>query len=282
MLTDNPYTDEPFSYGSGEGTGAGLLETGQETSYHPGDDGDLKHGIAHSYDVLTTGQYAGTTDITINGKTLAMSNACVKDKNTGIFWAREVPQDQIGTGTDGKLFWEAWTLRDKTDISFQASNSTIHSGASDFSIEALCIGRKFSVTGSTDNDGTYTVTAITTSQITVSESLTEESTGATISIETVGDVIWNVVDQANGNLLAGYNDWFVPNSIELFSIVDESAENPEINPVVFPSTPNFRHWNSTSFSVTVGKNIDFSNGIISYKLKTTFQYYLRIASKGGL
>jgi len=82
-----------------------LLKTGQTTSYHAGDDGDLEKGVARDYTVLTTGQYSGTTDITINGKTHALSNECVKDNNTGLMWARYVPNADIGPDNNGKLFW---------------------------------------------------------------------------------------------------------------------------------------------------------------------------------
>ena len=83
----------------------GLLKTGQITKYHNGDDGDLKLGIAHDYTVLSTGQYASTTNITINGKTHPLSNNCVKDNKTGKMWARYVPNANIGPDNNGKLFW---------------------------------------------------------------------------------------------------------------------------------------------------------------------------------
>lgn len=82
-----------------------LLKTGQTTMYHAGDDGDLEKGVAKDYTVLTTGQYSGTTDITINGKTHALSNECVKDNNTTLMWARYVPNADIGPDNNGNLFW---------------------------------------------------------------------------------------------------------------------------------------------------------------------------------
>lgn len=81
------------------------LKTGQTTSYETGDDGDLEKGIAKEYTILTTGRYSGTTNITINSKTHALSNNCVKDNPTGLMWARYVPLDDIGPDSDGKLHW---------------------------------------------------------------------------------------------------------------------------------------------------------------------------------
>lgn len=83
----------------------GLLKTGQTVSYHADDDGDLELGIAHDYTVLDTGDYTGTTNIVINGKTHALSNECVQDNVTGKTWARYVPNADIGPDNNGKLFW---------------------------------------------------------------------------------------------------------------------------------------------------------------------------------
>ena len=82
-----------------------LLKTGQTTKYHDNDDGDLELGIAHDYTVLSIGQYSGTTDIVINGKTHALSNNCVKDNRTGLMWARYVPTANIGPDNNGRLLW---------------------------------------------------------------------------------------------------------------------------------------------------------------------------------
>lgn len=84
-----------------------LLKTGQTTSYGSGtgvDDGALKKGVARSYTVLTSGQYAGTTNIVVNGKTCVKSNACVQDNNTGLMWTQS-PSASVGPASDGKLPW---------------------------------------------------------------------------------------------------------------------------------------------------------------------------------
>ena len=223
-----------------------LLKTGQTVMYATGDDGDLELGVPKDYTVLSTGQYSGTSNIVINGKTHALSNNCVKDNRTGLMWARYVPTADIGPAADGQLFWEQWTLGPKTDISFANATSIINSVAGDFDIAALCVGRIFTVSGSTGNDGTYTVTAITVNNITVAEALADEGAAASVSFATVDDLIWDALAQANANSLGGYNDWRIPNRFKLPSIVNLGNCNPAIDTTVFPSTPTLYHWTSST------------------------------------
>lgn len=92
-----------------------LLKTGQTTDYTPAgrttkDDGGLQRGINQSltdaqYVILTTGQYAGTTNITVNGKTDTHSNECVFDKVTSLMWSRTNSAGVFGTGAE-HLLWD--------------------------------------------------------------------------------------------------------------------------------------------------------------------------------
>ena len=253
------------------------LKTGQTVSYATGDDGDLELGIEKDYTTLTIGQYSGTSNIVINGKTHALSNNCVKDLNNGLMWARYVPTADIGPAADGQLFWEQWTLGPKTDISFANATSIINSVAGDFDILALCVGRKFTVSGSGSNDGTYTVTAIDVNNITVSEALVNEAAGASISLATVDDLIWDALDQANANNLGGYNDWRIPNYFELVSLLNLNSGSPAIDTTVFPSTPSSYHWVSSShpYSTDYAFTLIFSSGYMYIVLKQLTQCYVR-------
>jgi hypothetical protein len=94
------YADTPVY----RGWGTPLLKTGQTTSYVDYDDGYYEKGIAKSYTVLTAGQFAGTTNITINSKTDVHSNNCVLDNNTGLMWSRYVSAS-VGPASDGKIPW---------------------------------------------------------------------------------------------------------------------------------------------------------------------------------
>ena len=255
-----------------------LLKTGQTVSYAAGDDGDLELGVPKRYTVLTTGQYSGTSNIVINGKTHALSNNCVKDLRTGLMWARYVPTADIGPAADGKLFWEQWPLASKIDISFTLATKIINSVAGQFDTNALCIGRKFTVSGSVSNDGTYTVAAITANNITTVEALADEAAGASISLATLDDLIWDALAQANANSLGGYSDWRIPNYFELTSIVDLVNCNPTINTTVFPSTPSNYHWTASARPCGSGAfGVSFDDGRVVNTTKQPTKYYVRFA-----
>src|SRR4030042_159510 len=83
----------------------GLLKTGQTTRYGGyEDDGYFEKGLSKRYTILAAGQYAGTTDITLNAKTDAHSNNCVYDQRTKLMWSRYAV-GSVGPGSDGKLPW---------------------------------------------------------------------------------------------------------------------------------------------------------------------------------
>ncbi len=112
---------------------AKVLATGQTTSYAANDDGDLEKGIPHSYTVLTTGQYSGTTNITINAKTNAHSNECVFDAATGLMWSRNV-SGSVGPTSNGLL---PWTVNAGGEGIFEyaaAANSASLAGYTDWRI----------------------------------------------------------------------------------------------------------------------------------------------------
>ena len=253
------------------------LITGQTVSYATGDDGDLELGVARSYSIYTTGQYSGTSNIVINGKTHALSNNCVIDNRTGLMWARYVPTADIGPATDGQLFWEEWTIT-KTDISFVNGTGKIHSAAGDFSTSALCVNRKFTISGTDSNDGTYTVSAIDANDITTVEGVADEAAGDTVIVTTVDDLIWDALDQANANALGGYSDWRIPNYFELPSIVNLGNYNPCIDTTVFPSTPASYHWTTSTRPgyTAVAFFVHFSYGSVNDNNKKTLKYYVRL------
>ena len=252
------------------------LVTGQTTSYATGDDGDLELGVAKSYSTYTTGQYSGTTNIVINSKTHVLSNNCVQDNRTGLMWARYVPTSDIGPAADGKLFWEEYTITD-TDISFVNGTSKINRAGGDWETAALCVGRKFTLTGTDSNDGTYTVTAVDVNDITVSEGVTDEAAGDTVVITTVDDLIWDALGQANANSLGGYTDWRIPNYFELPSIVNLGNCNPAVDGTIFPSTPSDYHWTASTYSCNSAYafRVNFNVGLVYNGTKQTYKYYVR-------
>ena len=81
-----------------------LLATGQTTVYVAGDNGTFQTGLPKTYTVLTLGQYSGTTNIVLNGKTDTHSNNCVFDNRTRLMWLRYASAS-VGPASDGKLPW---------------------------------------------------------------------------------------------------------------------------------------------------------------------------------
>lgn len=88
-----------------------LKKTGQTTAYTPAgrtsvDDGASEIGLSPQYSVLTTGQYSGTTAITIGAQTDTHSNNCAIDHITRLMWNNTRSASVFGTGAQD-LLWDA-------------------------------------------------------------------------------------------------------------------------------------------------------------------------------
>ena len=70
------------------------------------------------------------------------------------------------------------------NVTFAAAGKTMTSAGTPFTVAQLPIGRQFIVSGSTSNDGVFTVTNISTSVITVSETVANEGPTASVTFET--------------------------------------------------------------------------------------------------
>lgn len=80
------------------------------------------------------------------------------------------------------------TITSPTDLTFANAGSTITSAATDFAAAGFSIGDTIVVSGTTSNDGTYTISNVVTTVITVSEALVDEGTAdasATIQSNTI-------------------------------------------------------------------------------------------------
>ncbi len=109
--------------------------TGQTTQYNSvEDDGDLEKGYARKYVALSAGDYAGTTNITVNSKVIAMENACVVDQNTGLMWMKHTPDSDIGVGNDGKLYWIDTTNNEDIFTFCDAANTAELAGHNDWRV----------------------------------------------------------------------------------------------------------------------------------------------------
>ena len=87
-----------------------IQKSGQTTNYTGAgptaqDDGGKQYGIAKKYTALTTGQYSGTTTLTLNGKNDVHSNNVVVDNNLSIMWMRYVNSSVFGGSSTLNLYW---------------------------------------------------------------------------------------------------------------------------------------------------------------------------------
>lgn len=111
-----------------------LLKTGQTTQYGGyEDDGYFEKGLSKRYTVLTAGDQAGTTSITLSDKTDLISNNCVYDQRTKLMWSR-YPSDGLGHGGDGKLPWTTNADGEGVFALADAANAAALGGYSDWRI----------------------------------------------------------------------------------------------------------------------------------------------------
>jgi len=125
-------------------TSGPLLKTGQTVDRTPAgrttkDDGGFQRGIAGSkadaqYQVLTTGQYSGTTAITVNSIVDNHSNECVFDKVTGLLWIRSETPSIYGTGAQDLLWNDTAGVNEDIFKYCDIANLTQLSGFSDWRI----------------------------------------------------------------------------------------------------------------------------------------------------
>ena len=129
-------------YGTGGTTGGYPcypIDTGQTTDYTPAgrtcvDDSAQTQDDRGTYTVLTTGQYSGTTNVTVNSKTDVKSNNTVIDQNTGLEWTR-YPSASVGPASDGNLYWDDTGGSNEDIYAYcDAANSASLAGYSDWRV----------------------------------------------------------------------------------------------------------------------------------------------------
>jgi hypothetical protein len=112
--------------------------------------------------------------------------------------------------------------------------------------------------------------------------VTDLRTGLIWQQAEIGEMTWTQALTYCQNLsLGGFNDWRLPNCIELQSIVDFSKRYPAIDTRAFPGALPACYWSSTPYALHSGIAwlVDFNDGIVSYGLKSSY-YFVR-AVRGG-
>lgn len=118
--------------------GSLLLKTGQTTQYGGyDDDGFYEWGVAKAYTVLTLGQYAGVTAITLNAKVENHSNNCVQDDETGLMWSRTVSGANVGPANNGLLPWTTNGAGEGIFTYIAAANAVTLAGHADWRVPNL-------------------------------------------------------------------------------------------------------------------------------------------------
>lgn len=86
-----------------------MVPSGQDTDYTPAGytavDASAGIGRARSFSSLTTGQFSGTTTVTVNSNDSVHPNACVRDNNFGLIWTAYRAKSVFGTGAQD-LLWD--------------------------------------------------------------------------------------------------------------------------------------------------------------------------------
>ena len=79
--------------------------------------------------------------------------------------------------------------------------------------------------------------------------VTDMVTGLMWQQLTVGKMNWeDAIAYCENLILAGYDDWRLPNLKELTFIVDYTRHDPSINRTYFPNTMPFVYWSSSPYA----------------------------------
>ena len=81
-----------------------------------------------------------------------------------------------------------------TDFTFTLATKTIAKASAGFSSTNLIVGDRVVITGSTSNNGTFTVATITDPAITVNEAIAAEAAGATVTLREDKNVVMGNVN----------------------------------------------------------------------------------------
>jgi hypothetical protein len=83
----------------------------------------------------------------------------------------------------------------------------------------------------------------------------------------------NAITYCENLNFAGYDDWRVPNFIELYLLVDRNSTAPAID-TTFESVPNGKYWSSTTVEndESMGWVVDFEHGNSEWLDKDTPAY----------
>ncbi len=145
---------------------------------------------------------------------------------------------------------------------------------------------------SRDKSDSYYVRAVRSSQegsyykyvINGDGTITDISTGLMWQQETAGSLRWTeALSHCENLILAGYDDWRLPNRNELQSLIDYNTCSPVIDTAVFPDTILHSYWSSTTQTHNNSASawrVDFLQGWVPF-FTSEKSLYLRVRAVRG-
>ena len=258
-----------------------LLQTGQTTQYNGElDDGYYEMGLRKRYDILTVGQYAGTSNVDLVHVTdttiafAATTPGTITDTNNqlAMFKTGEVivvtgsgANDGVYNVSTGNV---AGTIRTTEATVFEAAGATVSIAKREAHSNECVL----------DNN-----TGLMWSRYTSAQYATM-GTGGDGKMPWTGQLydIFQYAAATNAALLGGYVDWRVPNCYELESLKNMEVADAVPDAVAFPGWPADIFWSSTTrpSGTTSAHHIRFVGGEEDYAAKTT-AYFCALV-RGGV
>ncbi len=268
---------------SGVWSGTGILATGQTTSYSGElDDGHYQAGIAKSYTVYTTGQFASTSNIDL-----------IHFTDTDVAFADSDPDTITSTGTD-------------LDGLFVAGDDIVITGDSDnngvYEIDVVA-GKVITLTvgGALSTEAAGDSVSIAKREALSNNAVLDNNTGlmwarytsaenAAMGAASDGKMPWTgeLYDifqwaaAANAASLGGYSDWRIPNLSELWSLGDANHAAFLPNTTDFPGFPTNVWSANTHKSVTANAFTFSKNWQILYYADTKTLGQVTALVRGGV
>jgi len=258
-----------------------LLQTGQVTQYNSElDDGFYEIGLGKRYEILTLGQFAGTSDIDLVHKTAAT-----------ISFAATTPGTIADSGNDLAMF--------KTGETIVISGSGLNDGV--YSISTGNVAGTIRTTEATLLEAAGATVSIAKREAHDNACVLDQNTGlmwsrytsaqyATMGSAGLGTMEWTgflydifqYAAAANTASLGGHDDWRVPNMFELLFLMNLEVANSLPDAIAFPSWPGNYMWTATTTTVGINnaQRIDFANGYVDSFAKTSVYFCALV--RGGV
>ena len=225
------------------------LKTGQTTQYSGKlDDGYYQKGLAKSYQILTTGQYAGTSNIDLAHYTATAGQVA--------FVAATKTITDVGNGFA--------VIKTNDIITFTGTASN----PGPFTVTIGNVAGTITVSEAVVDETPAGAVTVNKREAHSNNAVLDQNTGlmwsryavALMGAASDGKLPWydatkiydifKYVIAANAASLGGYTDWRIPNDLELKSLCHMEQPNAAPDPTAFPSWPLSDYfWSSTTLPI---------------------------------